>query len=283
MKNLGHLRLAELRLHAEEEWADAEPSWRLMRLHAGAAYWLGAGRSRPIAEGEVWVVAPRAKALVRASVLNEVVCHGFALDPNLLYGFFTLAEQHCFQDADSAIGEVRFFPSTDPAARRFAELVRSWPQAQGMGHRAELLGIIATAFQDILVEPSVPKPRLTAAANRFQELIAQLPASELMNYTVQQLAELCRCSPRQFSRLFKARFGTSARVRQRELRLLRARELLSTSKEEVRQVALGCGYRNLSLFNSLFRRRFGLTPTEWRKQSNSKGITHSLEAEGGRK
>jgi AraC-like DNA-binding protein len=254
-----------------------------MRLHAGAAYWLGAGRSRPIAEGEVWVVAPGSKALVRASVLNEVVCHGFALDPNLLYGFFTLAEQYCFQRAVSTMGEVRFFPSTDATARRFAELVASWPDAQSLAHRVGLLGIIAAAFQDILVEPSVAKPRLTAAANRFQELIVQLPASELMNYTVHQLAELCRCSPRQFSRLFKARFGTSARVRQTELRLLRARELLSTSKEEVRRVALGCGYRNLSLFNSLFRRRFGLTPTDWREQSNSKGVAHSSEAEEERK
>lgn len=280
MTTLGHLRLTQLRLQAGNEWSDAEPTWRLLLLCNGAAYWMGAGRSRTIAEGEMCVVAPQTQAIVRASVLSEIICQGFALDPDLLYGFFSLAEQQRFQGALSTMGEVRFFPSTDPAARRFADLVASWPTAQSVARRAEMLGVIAAAFHDVLLDPPLPKQRITSALIRFQEIIAQLPASELMNYSVRQLADLCRCSPRQFGRLFKARFGTSARVRQRELRLLRARELLTTTNEDLRQVALGCGYRNLNLFNSVFRRRFGVSPEECRQTSRSKTANQNQRTAG---
>jgi len=32
-------------------------------------------------------------------------------------------------------------------------------------------------------------------------------------------------------------------------------------------VATTCGYRHLGVFNSLFKRRFAMTPTEWRRSA----------------
>jgi AraC-like DNA-binding protein len=67
--------------------------------------------------------------------------------------------------------------------------------------------------------------------------------------------------------LFRARFGESPRVRQTELRLLKARQLLAISEKRIIQLALDSGYRSLSLFNSLFKRRFGMRPSAWREQA----------------
>jgi AraC-like DNA-binding protein len=51
------------------------------------------------------------------------------------------------------------------------------------------------------------------------------------------------------------------------MRLLKARDLLADSNEKVMTVAMAAGYRHLSLFNAMFKKQFGMTPTEWREQS----------------
>jgi AraC family transcriptional regulator of adaptative response / DNA-3-methyladenine glycosylase II len=51
------------------------------------------------------------------------------------------------------------------------------------------------------------------------------------------------------------------------LRLLKARQLLGETDQRISQIALDSGYRSLSLFNALFRKRFGLSPSAWREKA----------------
>ena len=57
------------------------------------------------------------------------------------------------------------------------------------------------------------------------------------------------------------------RARQIELRLLHARQLLANSDDKIINVAYDSGYRHLGLFNAMFKKRFGVTPSEWRQQN----------------
>ena len=41
---------------------------------------------------------------------------------------------------------------------------------------------------------------------------------------------------------------------------------MATTQSKVVEVALESGYQSLSLFNLMFKRRFGLTPAKWRDQ-----------------
>ena len=56
------------------------------------------------------------------------------------------------------------------------------------------------------------------------------------------------------------------RARQIELRLQRARQLLGDSDAKIINVAYDSGYRHLGLFNAMFKKRFGVTPSEWRRK-----------------
>ncbi len=60
------------------------------------------------------------------------------------------------------------------------------------------------------------------------------------------------------------------RARQIELRLQRARQLLAESNAKIINVAYDSGYRHLGLFNAMFKKRFGVTPSEWRQQNAGK-------------
>jgi AraC-like DNA-binding protein len=83
------------------------------------------------------------------------------------------------------------------------------------------------------------------------------------------------CSERHFSRLFREEFGVPFHARQIELRLQRARQLLADSNAKIINIAYDSGYRHLGLFNTMFKKRFGLTPVEWRRQYVHKNIPSS--------
>ncbi len=278
MKSLGHLRIEELNVPAGQEWTDESKAWRFLRLQTGIAYWLGPPKPRLFADGEMLALAPGITAVLRASQLGEVILHGFSFAPELLCGFFTIAERHLIESGGvRAFGSVTFLPSTHPVTKRFAE-VAAVHQADrhGMAERAELLGVIACFFGEEVSSHRPVTPALSAQ-QRFRSIISSMPDLELIHHTPEQLAALCGCSARHFNRLFHAQFGASTRERQAELRMLQARHLLTTTNDKITEIALGTGYHTLSLFNTLFKRRFGMSPSAWRQKNASKPIDNRVE------
>ena len=53
------------------------------------------------------------------------------------------------------------------------------------------------------------------------------------------------------------------------------------SGRKVAEIAADCGYRNLSLFNTLFKRRFGMTPTDWRRSASIPAPGDERDSVGG--
>ncbi|HYG36536.1 MAG TPA: helix-turn-helix transcriptional regulator [Clostridia bacterium] len=265
MKALGHLCVETIQLSPGQEWADEANAWRFVRLDSGSAYWLDTAKPRLLVEKEMLVVHPSQKAVIRASQLSPVELQAFAFAPDLLYGFFTLAERHCFEtNGNSKSPPVQFLPSTHPLTQRFAALVSRPRQDPEMVRRAEVLGLAVAFFGDGLVGKPPEDGRNCSTHEKFYQIISRMPDLELIQHTPEQLARLCGCSPRHFNRLFRDHFGQSPRARQTELRLLKARQLLMSTDQKIIQVALDSGYRSLSLFNSLFKRRFGMSPSVWR-------------------
>jgi hemolysin activation/secretion protein/AraC-like DNA-binding protein len=97
--------------------------------------------------------------------------------------------------------------------------------------------------------------------------------AELSGSSLGELAGQLHCSERHFSRLFREEFGLPLRARQIELRLQRARQLLADSDAKVISVAYDSGYRHLGLFNAMFKKRFGVTPSEWRRKRDKWQVT----------
>ena len=267
MHKLNHLHLEEIKLPAGLEWLDPTAAWRFVLVRSGAAYWLGGKQNRPLAEGEVIIIAPQVEGVIRASQIGDVTLQGFNFTAEMLCGFFTLTERHFFEKRAGTVGEVRFLPSTHPIAQQFAASVTRPVRDDDLHHRVDALGIVAAVFQEEMARHQPSLAPNTSAPDRFQKIIASMPETEFINHTPEELARLCGCSPRHFNRLFQRQFGVSARARQTELRLLKSRQLLASSDEKIIYVAQECGYRNLSLFNALFKKRFGMTPSTWRKKS----------------
>ena len=82
--------------------------------------------------------------------------------------------------------------------------------------------------------------------------------------SIKQAAELCFYSESHFMKYFKQYAGMPFIQYLNDYRLTRAGEFLQNTEESVTQIALKCGFENLSYFNRLFRRKFGVTPGQYR-------------------
>ena len=83
---------------------------------------------------------------------------------------------------------------------------------------------------------------------------------------VPEVARLVHMSEGAFSRFFRAHMGKSFPSLVNELRIGRACRLLTESERPVTEIALACGYRNLSNFNRQFVRLKKSTPRAFRRR-----------------
>lgn len=82
--------------------------------------------------------------------------------------------------------------------------------------------------------------------------------------TVEQMASLCYYSSSHFMKFFKTHMGVSFIQYLNDYRLTMARRLLATCTYSVLEVAQQTGFENLSYFNRLFKRKYGITPKQLR-------------------
>jgi AraC-like DNA-binding protein len=203
--------------------------------------------------------------LLRASQLGPLKLQYFTVQPQFLNGLLTVSEWHLLEAV--AEGAVLNFTSVEPIGQKFAHITNQ-THSGGLTVRCALLQLWAGAVTGIF-----PASGAAAGANRlrdrFRQFIGQMLEAELSGKTLGELAEQLHCSERHFSRLFREEFGVPLRARQIELRLQRARQLLADSDAKIINVAYDSGYRHLGLFNAMFKRRFGVTPSEWRRKGGA--------------
>jgi AraC-like DNA-binding protein len=80
--------------------------------------------------------------------------------------------------------------------------------------------------------------------------------------TIQQVAEELGVSYSNFRKLFKEYTGLSPATFQQELRLLRAKELLTTSDLSIKEVAYRLNFESPDYFSAKFKAKMGCKPSE---------------------
>lgn len=81
-----------------------------------------------------------------------------------------------------------------------------------------------------------------------------------------RLASVVHVSPFHFHRSFRHATGTTPHEYLLGIRLRRARELLARTELAIVDIAAAVGFRSSSHFANTFKRRYGITPLEFRRQ-----------------
>lgn len=85
--------------------------------------------------------------------------------------------------------------------------------------------------------------------------------------TLKEAAELSALGERQFHRKFKSRTGMTFIEYVQSARIDEACRLLRTTDRKVADIASSVGYQDITFFNRLFRKKTGLSPREYRKET----------------
>ncbi len=100
----------------------------------------------------------------------------------------------------------------------------------------------------------------------IQELNRLKQQEDFITCTVDELCKKLNYSRVQLNRLFNAKFGTTPHEYLLSNKLLYAHNLLISTDMNTMDIANAIGYSNLAQFNVVFKKRFGVTPGQYRKE-----------------
>lgn len=164
-----------------------------------------------------------------------------------------------------------------PACLRRVE--RFIQQELGEEEPARLAALVPLADSPAQLKSQVKNRLLEFCRHRLKHRMASQDAVgqaiEYMekNYqkplTLTILANVVSLNYTYFSNLFKAKTGVSVTAHLQNLRIQKAKELLVSTNDRIREVAHKAGFTDERYFEKLFKRYEGITPSEYREKLRS--------------
>lgn len=129
----------------------------------------------------------------------------------------------------------------------------------------DLLGTPSESLSAAASGPAEPQPdpRMKRLLAWLQERPPETEVTQIM------AARQVGMSSAVFSRWFKTRTGRTFRTHRNEIRIARVCALLASRGARVGDAAYACGFDSLANFNRRFIESVGITPTEFRRQSEA--------------
>lgn len=117
-------------------------------------------------------------------------------------------------------------------------------------------------------EPQHLSRKASRDMERMKCMLAWLDDHFSEDISVRQIAGSCGISESECLRCFKRTLDCSPVQYLVSYRLRRASLILAGSEESISDVAFACGFLDMSYFSKLFRERYGMTPTEFRRRES---------------
>ena len=122
-------------------------------------------------------------------------------------------------------------------------------------------------FLDALIQSSVTRQEVWGARLQdfyIQEAVTFMEHNYQRELTVEEVADVCKLNRSYFSKLFKESMGCPPQEFLIRLRLSKAAEQMKSGKAPIGEIVAACGYPNQLHFSRAFKKRYGVSPREWR-------------------
>jgi transcriptional regulator GlxA family with amidase domain len=104
------------------------------------------------------------------------------------------------------------------------------------------------------------------ADDGFAALHEWMAANLAGDLSVERLADQAAMSPRNFARVYAAKFGTTPAKAVEAMRVEAARRALEDSDRQIDEVARRCGFGDEETMRRAFQRRLGVNPRDYRRR-----------------
>ena len=123
------------------------------------------------------------------------------------------------------------------------------------------IAALASAVNKLAVQQHITEGR----EDRIVEIISHI-RNDYKNVTLETLSETFHLSKPYLSKYIKEKAGMTFQEAVKKERMKKARTLLKETDQTVETIAAEVGYENVENFNRLFRKSYGMTPVQYRKQ-----------------
>lgn len=107
----------------------------------------------------------------------------------------------------------------------------------------------------------------TKSLEKLKQIIKYIEEHYAESITIEEMAQLSYYSTSHFMKFFKLNMHTSFTSYLNNYRLTIAARLLTTTHNTILEIATQTGFENLSYFNRLFRKKYGTSPSQYRKHN----------------
>jgi AraC-like DNA-binding protein len=277
-----YLSLRQTRLNSPEELEFKAEALYFLFGRAGSGKFSSPRASHRLAAGEIVVVNNHSGGKVTAENKGEIHFSHFSLSFENLLPLFGTSEISRLHVLTENLKAGKNFPARLPLATECQKLLTAVPAEFDLNHRGQLLRIAASILANEFKAIQAQHAPTASPDEHVARVFEKLSATELINLSVSELAARFNCSRRHLNRLFHQHFGVSVATLRMEMRLLKAVSLLRDAGAKIINVAEQCGFNHLGLFNTCFKRRFGVSPGQWRKSGFKAGENPAPAKSGGK-
>jgi AraC-like DNA-binding protein len=170
----------------------------------------------------------------------------------------------CLQFGDAQL--LNRVKAMDGAVRRGAA-ESSWIETQVLLAARDLLLIEKRTEREIARVPAARPATREEIFKRVCRAREYLHASQERRVCLEEASRAACLSPYHLHRAFRQAFGETPHDFLTRARLERSQRLLSTTERTITEICLSCGFESPGSFSTLFRRKFGQSPREFKRQS----------------
>lgn len=138
-------------------------------------------------------------------------------------------------------------------------------------HDASMLAVMQITILHLLTEFQMEQRKISASSKltpkkqKVQDIISFIDKNCARNLTLQDVSKVSFFSKYYISRIFKSVTGYSIIEYIMQKRVSQAQKQLIESEKGIMEIALSCGFNNLSNFYHVFRNIAGITPRQYRQ------------------
>lgn len=196
---------------------------------------------------------------------SSIVVH--FLEDSFGYDFLKLPEaarlRQLFQHA------ARGMDITGETNKRVAALLHRLVQLEGLSRwlkLIEILHVLAESTEFDFIASHAMQGRHEKDPDRLSKVMEHVLHSFQADISLEDTAESVNMSAAAFSRYFKHRTRKTFSSFVAEIRLGHASKLLQEDQRSIAEICFDSGFNNLSNFNRQFKKRYGLTPKEFKRR-----------------
>ncbi len=161
---------------------------------------------------------------------------------------------------------------TNPRFAALCEQIRQSFCTRKAGYAFDMKAGIFAFFGEILNSGLYTVTAATASqtqksTDRMKAILQHLEENYMTAIQLDELATLAHMTPAHLCRCFKAVTGRTPIAFLIDYRLDKARYSLMTTDRSITDIALACGFNDVSYFTRLFRQKYAITPNRCKQQS----------------